>query len=92
LNEETRNRVVKQLDELRDQVSERLGADPSRHDPVAAHVAEVRALVHEDVSDRPGAHAAASGLEKRLLAWEAEHPQLVSLASRLARALEDAGL
>lgn len=89
LDEQTRNRVVKGLDELREQVSERLGNDPARHAEVAAHVEELRTLVDDGAQD---AHSSASKLERRLLAWEAEHPQLVALASRVARALEDSGL
>jgi len=92
VDEEKRNQVIKHLDELRDQVSERLGADPQRHDPVAAHVQQVRGLIDAAPADRERASVEASGLEKRLLAWEAEHPQLTLLASRVARALEDAGL
>jgi hypothetical protein len=95
LDEQTRNQVVKQLDELKTQVSERLGSDPKRHDPVAAHVEELRALVQDQpasVDNTKHARDSASGLEQRLLAWEAEHPQLTSLASRVARMFEDAGL
>lgn len=92
MDEQTRNQVVKQLDELRAQVAERLGKDPQHHDPVAAHVEELRALVHDPVGDGKDAHASASGLERRLLAWEAEHPQLTALAARVARMFEDAGL
>jgi hypothetical protein len=91
VDEQTRNQVVKQLDELQRQVAERLGKDPRHHDPVAAHVGELRALV-EDRASAKDAHASATGLERRLLAWEAEHPQLTALAARVARVFEDAGL
>ena len=91
MDEQTRNQIVKQLDELRVEVGARLGADPQSHDPVAGHVDELRALVQEPV-DNSGAPALASSLERRLLGWEAEHPQLIALAARVARALEDAGL
>ena len=92
MDEQTRNQVVKQLDELRAQVAERLGNQPQQHDPVAAHVDELRALVQDQPSKTQDAQASASRLERRLLAWEAEHPQLTALASRVARAFEDAGL
>jgi len=92
VDEQTRKQVVKQLDELRTAVSDRLGNDPQRHDPVAAHVDELRALVHDGASDNKEVHASATGLERRLLAWEAEHPQLTALAARVARVFEDAGL
>ena len=90
LDEQTRNQIVKQLDELRAQVGARLGADPQSHD-VAGQVDQLRALVQKPV-DSSSAHALASSLERRLLGWEAEHPQLTALAARVARALEDAGL
>jgi hypothetical protein len=92
LNEETKNQVVQQLDQLRSEVSQQLGQDPSSHDPVAAHVEQVRGLVQDRPADARAAQLAAGKLEQRLLAWEADHPQLVSLAARLVRALEDAGL
>jgi hypothetical protein len=41
---------------------------------------------------QPQAYKAAQLLEQRLLAWEAEHPKLVALAARVARALENSGL
>lgn len=92
MNDEARKQVIEQLNELRDQVQQRLGNDPGHHDPVAAHVEDVRTLVRDAPPNEKTAQVAASGLEKRLLAWEAEHPQLASLAARIARALEDAGL
>ena len=92
VNEEARKQIVEQLNELREKVSERLASDPLSHDPVAAHVDEVRALVEEAPAGETSARTAASSLERRLLVWEAEHPQLAALASRIARALEDAGL
>lgn len=92
MDDEARKQVVRELDTLRDQVSERLGTDPISHDPVQAHVEELRTLVQQPSYDATGARASAGGLEQRLLAWEAEHPQLVGLASRIARVLEDAGL
>ncbi|MDB4975131.1 MAG: hypothetical protein JWN48_3472 [Myxococcaceae bacterium] len=92
MDEQTRNQLVKQLDELRDRVSERLGDDPARHDPVASHVEELRALVVDSPANSRDTREVAGGLERKLLAWEADHPQLVSLASSLVRALEAAGL
>lgn len=92
MDEQKRNQIVKQLDELRAQVAERLGADPQSHDPVAGHVEQLRALVQDQPADKSGARALASSLERRLVGWEAEHPQLTTLAARVARALEDAGL
>jgi hypothetical protein len=55
-------------------------------------VEELRALVEARPVATRDAQASAGSLEQRLLAWEAEHPQIVALASRVARALEDAGL
>ncbi|MEY4508393.1 MAG: hypothetical protein RLZZ450_515 [Pseudomonadota bacterium] len=92
MDEQTRKQVVKQLDELRTAVSEHLGNEPRHHDPVAAHVEELRALVDDRASDNKEAQASATGLERRLLVWEAEHPQLTALAARVARVFEDAGL
>ena len=92
MNEEGRKQIIEQLNTLRDQAAERLGNQPQQHEPVAVHVEQVRTLVQDAPAGGKSAHTEASSLEKRLLAWEAEHPQLVSLASRIARALEAAGL
>jgi hypothetical protein len=86
LEKDTRSKVVGHLDELRDQVAEKLG---EKSGEVTAHVEELRSLVNDGGKE---AHSSASSLERRLLAWEAEHPQLVALAARVARALEDSGL
>lgn len=90
---EARKQAIDKLEELRAQVSARLG---DHHAPLAAQVDEIRNLVQQEPSPdgEPAqpASAAAARLEQRLLAWEAEHPQLAALASRIARALEDAGL
>ena len=92
MDQEGRKQIIDQLNALRDQAAERLGKEPQHHEPVATHVEQVRTLVRDAPAGGKSAHTEASSLEKRLLAWEAEHPQLVSLASRIARALEDAGL
>jgi hypothetical protein len=87
VEKEQRSKVVGHLDELRDQVTQKLGP----HAPeVGAHVEELRTLVEQPNAKE--AHRSASGLEQRLLAWEAEHPTLVALATRVVRALEDSGL
>jgi hypothetical protein len=86
VKEEQRKQVVGHLDELRAEVAHKLGRD----NEVGTHVDELRALVQEP--NARGARTSASGLEKKLLAWEAEHPTLVSLAQRIVRALEDSGL
>ena len=92
MDEQGRKQIIEQLNTLREQAAERLGKDPQHHEPVAAHVEQVRTLVQAAPPGGNTVHTEASSLEKRLLAWEAEHPQLVSLASRIARALEAAGL
>lgn len=90
MEKEQRNKVVGHLDELREQVAKKLGTDAHE---VGAHVDQVRTLVEQhDRPDLQEAHRSASGLEKKLLAWEAEHPTLVALATRVVRALEDSGL
>jgi hypothetical protein len=92
VNEDARNQAIAKLNELRAQLAQRLGGDRLSHDPLAAQVDELRALLEQATPDEQGVQTSASGLERRLLAWEAEHPQLAALASRIARALEDAGL
>ena len=92
MDENSRKQVVDHLDQLRTLVEARKGRDAETDRPVLDEVNSIRSLVSEQQADKKSAHAAASGLEKRLLAWEAEHPELVALASRVVRALEDAGL
>lgn len=93
VNQEARKQAIDKLEELRAQVATRLG---DQHQPLTTHVDEIRSLVEQDTSATGApaqpASAAAARLEQRLLAWEAEHPQLAALAARIARALEDAGL
>lgn len=93
MTQDARKQAIEKLEELRAQVATRLG---EHHEPLTAHVDEVRGLVQQASAaagePTPPAAAAAARLEQRLLAWEAEHPQLAALASRIARALEDAGL
>jgi hypothetical protein len=91
LNERNRN-VVEHLDELHKQVGERLAHDETNQRAVSAHVDELRTLVQSHPKRSDEARVSASTLERKLLAWEAEHPQLVALATRIARALEDSGL
>ncbi|HEY6878782.1 MAG TPA: hypothetical protein VI299_12220 [Polyangiales bacterium] len=86
MEKDTRSKVVGHLDELRDQVAQKLGGAPE----VTQHVEQLRALVEQPNAKE--AHSSASSLEQRLLAWEAEHPTLVALATRVVRALEDSGL
>lgn len=92
MNEDARKKVIDELHDLRGQVGERLGNEPQHHDVVVAHIEQVRTRVERGPVEGKSAHAAAGELERRLLAWEAEHPTLTSLAARIARALEDAGL
>jgi hypothetical protein len=86
VEEEQRKKVADHVEQLRAEVAQKLG----RENEVGTHVEELRALVQEPNAKQ--AHSSASGLEKKLLAWEAEHPTLVSLAQRVVRALEDSGL
>lgn len=90
MDEHSRKEVVSHLDELRRQVEARAGHDATG--PLLTHLDELRTLVAEEESDKGAAHTSARGLEQRLLAWEAEHPTLVALATRVVRALENAGL
>ena len=53
------------------------------------HLEELRTLV-EGQGEHGRARESASSLEQRLLAWEAEHPRIVALAARVARALSQA--
>ena len=92
MDEDRRKQVVTHLEELRTRVESRPGGDPQADQPLLADVDSVRSLVSEPAADPKQAHAAAFGLEQRLLAWEAEHPELVALATRVVRALEDAGM
>jgi hypothetical protein len=92
LDEDRRKQVVTHLEELRTRVETLPAGDPRSDQPLLADLDTVRSLVTEPEADPKQAHAAAFGLEQRLLAWEAEHPELVALATRVVRALEDAGL
>lgn len=103
MDDAIRTQMIAHLDELRALLKAR-GAEGASRDANASaheqhndaallsHIADLQALVAGDASDLDKARTAAQGLEERVLAWEAEHPQLTALASRIARALEVAGL
>jgi hypothetical protein len=83
--------MLEQLDELRAQVKSSGARDTQAEVTLLEQVEQLQVLV----ATEPQAGAAsktARALEQRLLAWEAEHPQLTALAARLARALEDSGM
>lgn len=90
MKEDSRKQAIAHLEELRT-LAARAGGNPNDHASLLAHIDELQALVQQE---QPGSdlQLSASGLEQRLLAWEAEHPRLVALASRVARTLENAGL
>lgn len=91
MQEDSRKQAIAHLAELRALLVSRPG-DPSDASSLLAHVDQLHALVQGEQSTPQEAHIFASGLEQRLLAWEAEHPRLVALASRVVRTLENAGL
>ena len=91
MEEPLRAQMIEHLTELRSL----LGAgvrSPELNAQVLAHIAELEGLIAAETPDTVGAHQVASGLQQKLLGWEAEHPQLVAIAARVVRALETAGL
>jgi len=92
LKEDSRRQVIAHLDDLRALLVSRAGSNPGDDDSLLAHVDELQALVQREQAATDEVSGSASSLEKRLLAWEAEHPQLVAIAARVARTLENAGL
>jgi hypothetical protein len=91
LDEETRKEMLGHLDQLRAELQATGSRDAQSDVTLLEHVEHLQALMASD-RDPGGAAKAARGLEQRLLAWEAEHPQLTALAARVARALESSGL
>jgi len=84
--------MLAHLDEVHEQLKAR-AAQPAPSDAaLLGHVAELRALLEREGPAAPGTGGKARNLEARLLALEAEHPRLTDIASRIARALESAGL
>jgi hypothetical protein len=92
LKEDSRKQVVAHLEELRALLVSRSNRTPSDDDSLLAHVDQLQSLVQREQVATDDVKGSASSLEQRLLAWEAEHPKLVALASRVARTLENAGL
>jgi hypothetical protein len=90
MDDATRDQVKQELQELRAQV-ESAAPSAQRDAALLEHVDSLHELVSA-APEQPQAYKAARLLEQRLLAWEAEHPQLVALAARVARALEDSGM
>jgi hypothetical protein len=90
MDEATRDQVKQELEALRAQMESGSAADSPQDAALREHVDSLHGLV--SAAPQPQAYKAAQLLERRLLAWEAEHPKLVALAARVARALEDSGL
>lgn len=87
MNDDKRKEVVAQLERLRKEVETRAG-DAA----LLGQVDALKTLVADQSADRAHAQSSARGLEQKLLAWEAEHPTLVSLVGRVVHMLEDAGI
>lgn len=91
MDDATREQMIKELEALRAQVKAG-GASPSEKDvELQAHIASLHVIVTTTPA-QSSTQKTAQALSQRLLAWEAEHPGLVALAARVARALEDSGL
>ena len=91
MDDKTREQMIRHLEELRAQLKSSGARDSQNDVTLLEHVEDLQALVASE-RDTSNASTAARVLEQRLLAWEAEHPQLAALAARVARALEDTGL
>jgi hypothetical protein len=91
MDDTTRDQVKQELQALRAQVESAAPSATQQDAALLEHVDSLQQLV-SGAPEQPHAYKAAQLLEQRLLAWEAEHPQLVALAARVARALEDSGL
>ena len=91
MDDKTREQMAQEVRALQAKLKAS-GAVPAQTD---AQLHEHLDALHALVATKPneaGLAARAQTLEQRLLAWEAEHPALVALAARVARALEDSGL
>ncbi len=91
LDDKTREQMIGQLDELRAELQSSGARDSLNEVTLLEQVEDLQALVTSE-RDTSQASKVARVLERRLLAWEAEHPQLAALAARVARALESSGL
>jgi hypothetical protein len=91
MDDATRGKVIEELDALRAQIKSDAAHGAGEHAALSEHVDSLHALVASERKP-PQAYKQAQQLEQRLLAWEAEHPQLVALAARVVRALENSGL
>jgi hypothetical protein len=91
MDDATRDQVKQELEALRSQVESGAASGSQRSAALLEHVDSLHELVSA-APEQPQAFKTAQLLEQRLLAWEAEHPKLVALAARVARALEDSGL
>lgn len=92
MEEQLRTQMIEHLAELRALLTAGGNRSPALDAELMAHVDELQSLVTAEEADAPGAQRVAEGLQQKLLGWEAEHPQLVAVAARVARALETAGL
>ncbi len=92
MEEPLRTQMIEHLAELRTLLRSGTPRAPELDTALLEQIAELEALVTADQPDATGARTVAESLERKLLGWEAEHPQLVALVARVTRALESAGL
>lgn len=91
MDDKTREQMAEEVRALQAQIK----SSPRSASRTDAELHEHLDSLHAIVAAQPGEGGQATRartLEQRLLAWEAEHPALVALAARVARAFEDAGL
>jgi len=91
MDDATRDQVKQELETLRAQVESGAASGSQGSADLLEQVDSLHQLVN-GAPAHPHPYKAAQLIEQRLLAWEAEHPKLVALAARVARALEDSGL
>ena len=92
MDEPLRTQMIEHLSDLRTLLAATGSRSPALDATLLEHIEELEALITGEQPSASGAQKVAEVLERKLLGWEAEHPQLVALASRVARALENAGL
>ena len=92
MEEPLRKQMIEHLAELRALLASSANRSPGLEASLLEHMTELEALIAAEKPDTSSAQTIADTLEQKLLSWEAEHPQLVAAARRIARALESAGL
>lgn len=89
MDQEAKQRVLSELEHLRDWVERSAPEDPEWEAALQNRVTALELAINDHGAELPTLR---SKLRDEILGWELNHPQLTALAQRIASSLEGVGL